>query len=144
VRACIILVFEARLLQFPASAGRFLFLHVAIKRLKQRKVDAMTQAELFSPTETVSTEVKAPSAIADAMTAGHDNPKAANPFLWSSTLWEAFQIGQYLHSRGINPPFTAFRKVSGSIYANPRADLSVKVIYDRRGGTMSHALIANR
>jgi hypothetical protein len=25
------------LLQFPASAGRFLLLHVAIKRLKQRK-----------------------------------------------------------------------------------------------------------
>jgi len=36
------LVFEARLLQFPASAGRFSFLHVAIKRLKQKGDYAMT------------------------------------------------------------------------------------------------------
>jgi hypothetical protein len=85
-------------------------LHVAIKRLKQRKENAMTQAELFSPAETVSTDVKAPSTIADAMTAGYENPKAANPFLWSTTLWEAFQIGQYLHSRGINPRSQLFAR----------------------------------
>jgi hypothetical protein len=103
--------------------------------------ETTTQKELFAPAETVSTEAKAPNTIPEAMAIGYDNPHAANPFVWSSSLWEAFLIGQYLRCRGLS--MDGFRKSRGSSYVN-RNGLNVKVIYDRRGGTMSHALIANR
>jgi hypothetical protein len=116
-------------------------LHVAIKRLKQRKEHAMTQAELFSPTETVSQEAKAPDTIPAVMAMGYDNPKAANPYYWSSSFWEAFLIGQYLREKGL--PVDGFRQSRGSSYVN-RSGLVLKVAYDKRGGTASWAIIANR
>ena len=101
----------------------------------------MTQAELFTPTETVSTEAKAPDTIPEAMAAGYENPKADNPFMWSSCLWEAFLIGQYLRERGLS--VDGFRKSRGSSYVN-RSGLVVKVLYERRGGTASWGITANR
>jgi hypothetical protein len=98
----------------------------------------MTQAELFTPAETVSREPKAPDTIPEVMAMGHENPHAANPYYWSSTFWEAFPISQYLALRGL--PVDGFRKSRGSSYVN-RNGLKLTVVYDRRGGTMSHAII---
>jgi hypothetical protein len=101
----------------------------------------MTQAELFTPAETVSSEAKAPDTIPAVIAMGYDNPTAANPYYWSSSFWEAFLIGQYLRDKGL--PVDGFRKSRGSSYVN-RSGLVVKVLYDRRGGTASGGITANR
>jgi len=66
----------------------------------------------------------------EAIAAGHKTPLGANPFLWSSNLWEAFNIGQYLAKRGISPD--GFRKSRGSRYVN-NAGLVLKYHYDAAG-----------
>jgi hypothetical protein len=46
----------------------------------------MTQAELFTATETISTQAKSPSTVTEALAVGYDNPKAATvPVVWTAS-----------------------------------------------------------
>ena len=100
----------------------------------------MTQAELFAPPETFFVTAAQPRTVTEAIAFGRNHPAAGNPFLWSSTLWEAVQIGKYLHAHDLSAE--GFRKSRGSSYAN-RHGLTLKIIYDRQGGTASWAIIAS-
>ena len=89
-----------------------------------------TQRELFPVSELSPVLHEQPRTVPEAIAAGHKMPLGANPFLWSSNLWEAFNIGQYLAKRGISPD--GFRKSRGSRYVN-NAGLVLKYHYDAAG-----------
>jgi hypothetical protein len=95
------------------------------------------QTELFTDLPSTPVSVQTPRTVPEALTAGHAAPLADNPFLWSSTLWEAFNLGQYLAQRGLDAH--GFRKSRGSKYVNA-AGLIVQYYYDRSGW----CLTANR
>jgi hypothetical protein len=97
----------------------------------------MTQPELFPVAELGSAPVVLPNTVPEAIAAGYARPSAENPFPWSSNLWEAFNLGQYLHGRRIVPE--GFRKSRGSKYRN-RDGLIIEYHYDRHG----FCLTANR
>ncbi len=80
------------------------------------------QRELFPVSELSPVLHDQPRTVPEAIAAGHKMPLGANPFLWSSNLWEAFNIGQYLAKRGISPD--GFRKSRGSRYVNNAGLLS--------------------
>ena len=86
----------------------------------------MTQTELFAA-DLGPLPVREPQSVPEAVTAGHASPEAANPFLWSSDMWEAFNLGQYLNKHGMSPE--GFRKSRGSSYAN-KSGLIVKYHYE--------------
>ena len=94
----------------------------------------MSATELFPRPELASTPVTRPATVPEAIAAGHSRPCAENPFLWSSNLWEAFNLGQYLRGRGMAPD--GFRKSRGSTYIN-RNGLIIKYHYDRQGWFLS-------
>ena len=81
----------------------------------------MSATELSPRPELASTSVTRPATVPEAIAAGHSRPCAENPFLWSSNLWEAFNLGPYLHGRGIAPG--DFRKSRGSTYMGSPHDL---------------------
>jgi hypothetical protein len=88
--------------------------------------------ELFSSADLPAVPSAEPRTVPEAIAAGHSRPDAANPFLWSSILWEAFNIGQYLRKRRISPD--GFRKVHGK-YEAP--------IWNRRPSGGTHDLPAS-
>jgi hypothetical protein len=62
----------------------------------------MTEPDLFNETErTVSATAAATRAIPEEIVAGYKSPHADNLVLWSCSLWEALDVGQHLHSRGL-------------------------------------------
>lgn len=86
----------------------------------------MTQTELFT-TNLGPLPVGLPQSVPEAVATGHASPEAANPFLWSSDMWEAFNLGQYLRKLDISPE--GFRKSRGSSYVN-KSGLIVKYHYE--------------
>jgi hypothetical protein len=93
-------------------------------------VSAMTQTELFPAAEITSAADRLPNTVSEAVASGYRRPCGQNPFPWSSTLWEAFNLGQYLRGRGLAPE--GFRKSHGSKYLNSNG-LIVEYHYDRHG-----------
>jgi hypothetical protein len=67
----------------------------------KKREQAKTEPDLFNETEqTGSATAAATRAVPEAIAAGYKGPGADSPFLFSCSLWEAFNVGQYLHSRG--------------------------------------------
>lgn len=38
--------------------------------------------------------------VREAVEGGHANPESRNPFLWSSSLWEAWEFGRFMGRAG--------------------------------------------
>lgn len=93
-----------------------------------------TQRELFPVSELSPVLHEQPRTVPEAIAAGHKTPLGANPFLWSSNFWEAFNLGQYLAQRGISPD--GFRKSRGSKFVNATG-LVIEYHYDAAGWCLS-------
>lgn len=87
----------------------------------------MTQTELFPASDLGSAPITEPHTVPEAIAAGFASPGSGNPFLWSSTLWEAFGLGQHLHRHGYSAE--GFRKSRGSSYLNAHG-LRFRFFYD--------------
>lgn len=64
----------------------------------------------------------------DAFRAGKQDPSGTNPFLWSSTLWEAFEVGQFCST---HLPAARFKGHRGSTVKTTEG--GVRVTYRAKG-----------
>lgn len=94
----------------------------------------MTDTPLFPDHAPSFPPIEHARTMPDAILAGHRAPDATNPFCYSSILWQAFNLGQYLALCGLPP--TGWRRSRGNSFAH-RSGLVVHYYFESAGFCLS-------
>ncbi len=68
--------------------------------------------------------------IAEAFRAGYFARGAANPNIWSSTMWEAWEIGKHFQQKGLG--YFSISKTRGSSY-KVEDGRTASILYGKKG-----------
>ena len=68
--------------------------------------------------------------VLEAYRAGYFHRGAANPHIWSSTMWEAWEIGKYFQQNGLG--YFNIKKAMGSSY-KVEDGKQVSILYGKKG-----------